>query len=1264
MKTLQKVFYFPLLFLVIISNTLYGFATYTSGVSAATLAAQIQGTGITITNPTITHGSGQQVGIFSNGANGANLEIDEGIILTCSTVDESFTTNSSGGISKTPSGEYNDVDLLAIDSRAHYNPIIFEFDVTLDDNTRLLLVDYQFAADEYNEYVGSKFNDTFGFFISGGDLNQTYNIARVVDNQTYVTINDIDTYLPVTVNNVNNGTAGSQADGTTWNSTNSAFFIDNDKQDGTAPVIVEYDGLTHTLHATLDNLTPGVTYHFKMALSDTGDSAWDSGVFINKISGLREPSICYDYAYKQNGLYLTAGYDASKGPYIDADVTPNDSTLPVDVAMYFRNTKDSEIVASNITLDVIDINTSQATYKSESVYVTEPNSVFQTKIDDVDLNVSDAYVKEIPITSFDAFEYFYTYFSVDPKIKTLSLPIIARITYDLTIPLSLNDSLTVQRSSVIDQDVPICTAGNSEFQPVYGNFNIIEDSLYTDDLNYFYNINTQVTGRDGDLSVVAVDDNTTSNPDLHNLKSITTVVGVDMLDLKAFHDTSASCSENSNSISERVWVVFNNASKTTLDTGSINFNAIARENVALRISSFDDGAGNLLDLETVQSGGETRYNVKNFSSAVQAGECLADIANGTDTVAQWCSNAGSPFASAMTKDELDTCMKCVYGYDTQLVCARDNFAIRPEAFNMHVYDQNISDLTIPKLQLTANHSGITTPTNTRLNLAADYSYALEVNATNHLNNTSSMGYNTELTTITGTSSAYQWAPSDPAFDNTKCNDTNDSNFTTKFVNGTAQIDSSLAQVGDYTLHMVDTAWTQIDSVQQSHHTGSYFLSGADCVLNSNNVAKIGSADSLNGCEISSNHTSSTDTNLVYNDYNVTFHPYTFNITNAFTFGKNDINTTTMLDPNRPFVYMNNLSDEPRMSVHLNATVTAIGKESTTPLSNYVDGCYAKPLNLLVDKTSTTDPDLAYNYSVQNKDSNASALPAFDINTTVNSLNYQSYAGGTLVAPRPQFATTSAFFQQDQNGTIQLEINDNYRRDVNVSVNPEDKQFSSLMVDDNLTLIAADFNASYYAKADLNITQRVLYYYGKTVAPKITVICNKVPCRTGIHSSNDNNIKALITYAVFCDSTVGLCNTNNLPTGATQVGDIRWFSNNFHDFGLPLGTDGQISIDINSTTDGNVTEVIGSGNVKEVSRAISATNYETEVVIEHTGILPYDAGMQMESSPWLIYDEDDANATVNKFTIKFVGNGGWSGKHEDNTTTKTNSAVTTNRRIMW
>ncbi|MDH4944564.1 choice-of-anchor L domain-containing protein [Sulfurimonas sp. C5] len=1214
-------------------------------VTATELANKIQGIGITISNPVITHGNGKQVGIFSNGINGANLELDEGIILTGMNVQESFTTNSTWNTSIQESGTYNDPDLTAIDSGAIYNPVIFEFDVTLDENTRLLLIDYQFASEEYNEYVGSQFNDTFGFFVSGGDLNQTYNIARVVDNQTYVTINNINNYAPVTVNNVNNGSVGAYDDATPQILTNSAYFIDNDGNNngGTSPVLVEYDGLTHTLHATLDNLTPGETYHFKMALADTSDALWDTGVFINKINGLREPSLCYDYSYKQNGIYLTAGFDPVMGPYISADnVTPND---PIQVAMYFKNTQQSEITTSNIKVNVLDINTSQAIYAPQSVYVTDPGSLYETHIDDSTLSVSNSYIQNIPVSSFGAFEYFYTYFSLNPLSSSLNLPIKARIDYDITIPLSLTQSITIPRSSLIDSDIPMCGGGNSAFTPVYGRFNVIENGLYTNDTDYYYNLNTQITGRTGNLSVAAVDANST---DLHDLIPVTTVVGIDILDLNAFHDTAATCSESANSISDRVWVVFDNSSTTPLNTGDVQFNAQAAENAALRIAFFDDGNGSILQLEKVTKNGEVRWNVLNFPDAVKKGDCLADIAQGNDTIAQWCSNAGTNFNSAMTKPELDICMKCVYGYNTNLVCARDNFAIRPEAFLIHIDDQN--QTTNPGIRLTNNLSGVTSPLLTTLNLASGYNYTLDINATNHLNNNASAGYNVFLSTTNGTKATYVWSPP-AAKDVSGCNDTNEHNITIKMANGESyDTDGSIYQVGNYLLHLEDTSWTSVDSIPPAHHSSAHFASGPDCVLNSNYAASTSQFDNLNGCNISSVHTN-PDNNIVYKDISIAFHPYQFDITNTVTVG--DSNKTTA---EQPFIYMANIDSNPTISVHLNSIIQAHGADGAAALSNYVTQCYSEDTAFKISKSSTSSPLLQLRYNLN--DLNATDIKVYDQNGTIAPGNMNKNI--SVVLP-------STYWTKTLNGSLKLRTNINFDRNVSRAINPENINYTRLDINDSAHKFTADLDSNNFADGNRTVNKLVHHYYGKTIAPKVTVLCNGTPCTTGNDASNVHKTQALVYFSIYCNPrdpgivcSPGNTVNNNLPLGSIQTNDIRWWTNPYHDRNIVSGlntpgVDGIV---------GTISEV-NYNNVAETARTlINNFTYETKLQYNGNNGLPYDAVMQMQSSPWLIYNETNAGATTNQFTVEFMGNSDWSGKYEEDSTTDTKIAPSTDRRIMW
>jgi len=1248
---------FYISFTIFFTSSLYGatdcLATATAdckyGVTASELASKIEGVGITITNPRITHGAASQYGTYEDGF-GANLEIDEGIILTGMTVEESFTTNSSWHTSLQPSGTYNDADLIAIDTRAIYNPVVFEFDVTLDENTRLLLIDYQFASDEYNEYVGSQYNDAFGFFISGGDLNQTYNIARVVDNQTYVTIDNIDDYDPVTVNNVNNGSLGFYDNATPEILTNTSYYIDNcnDSEGGTpdcsqttAPILVEYDGLTHILHATLDNLTPGTTYHFKMAIADTADAQWDTGVFVNKINGLREPSICYDYAYKQNDIYLTEGYDSSKGPYINANVTPNNQSLPVELAMYFRNTKDSEIVASNIIFNLIDINTSQASYDRESVWVTEPNSFIRKKVDDSSLTVSDSYVQGIPISSFDAFDYFYIYASINPITSPLKLPINARIDYDLTIPLSANDSITINRSSFIDQDVPICSGGLDTYNPVYGNFNVIENGLiYTNasnELDYLYNINTQVTNRRGNLSVVSVDANTSTNPDLHTLKSISTAVLVDMLDMGSFHFTTASCSEVTNSISNRVMVIFSDQSISPLIPDNITFNSIARRNAAFRISYNVDENGSLIQLETLDKNGEIRYNVLNFPDAVKLGNCATDIANGQDTVAQYCSNAGASFSSAMTRDELNVCMQCVYGISTQLVCSRDNFAIRPEAFVETVYDQNISDLTLPRINLAQDYTGEITISPQPLHVAAGYNYIVEVNATNHVDNNPSRGYNVTFNQDASSPTALlTWAPTTIKTD---CNDTRDQNVTVFFADGHSERNSSLSQVGEYQFQVRDTTWTEIDSIVQAHNAGSYFTRRPDCVVNSTFVAEEplfdGSSrdstariDNLNGCNISSSHTN-VDNNRKYVDLNVTLHPYKFDLTNVIpSIGTNhDANITA-----NSFIYMSDLNDsnDENMSYHLNGTIDAVGADNIIT-SNFTDGCYAEPLEIKLNKQTINLP-VAYQYKLHILDENGTQVreEIKDLNNTPNS----------VAIPDTDFIPSAL-------GSVDTILNLNYEREVNAAINPEKITFNSYNVEcttaANCTF-AADLNITNQStgEKDLNSTT-IKHYYGRTHAPRQRYV--------GDHGD------AFIYYEVFCD-VANDGNKSLLQNGLSSryTDDPRWFVNTAHQ----TARDGQVN------TINQKGYSVGAGSVipsviNTATPTVTTLNYNSA----STRGYPYKATMELNNSNWLIYNKYDINATKNEFEVEFVNSAGnWAGQTETDSTTKSNAAKVTNRRLMW
>lgn len=217
------------------------------------LARAITGPGVTIANPEINC-AGQGYGEFHY--SGTLLGIDDGILLTSGKIANAVGPNNAENTTSQQSTGGSSI-LNAVTGRTTYDACKFEFDVIPAGDT--LRFDFVFGSEEYNEWVGSQYNDVFGFFISGpgiaGDpgIGNDRNIALVPG-----------TDQAVTINNVNNGS-------------NAAFFHDN-----AGGQFIQYDGITRGLSA-VSQVQPCQTYHLKLIVADASDKKYDSGVFIAKV---------------------------------------------------------------------------------------------------------------------------------------------------------------------------------------------------------------------------------------------------------------------------------------------------------------------------------------------------------------------------------------------------------------------------------------------------------------------------------------------------------------------------------------------------------------------------------------------------------------------------------------------------------------------------------------------------------------------------------------------------------------------------------------------------------------------------------------------------------------------------------------------------------------------------------------------------------------------------------------------------------------------
>ncbi len=196
---------------------------------------------------------------------------DRGIILSTGRVVDAAGPNSDTDIGTELEGQTNDPDLSLAGSGDIFDRSGLEFDFIPLQPT--VTFRYVFASEEYCEFVDASFNDLFGFFISGPGLNGPFSDGAV--NVATVP----GTNQPVSINNVNFAT-------------NPSFYLDNEfpsvrdiancggsNSNGPRFDLIEYDGQTVVLTATID-LQTCQTYHIRLLVGDVSDGDLDSAVFL------------------------------------------------------------------------------------------------------------------------------------------------------------------------------------------------------------------------------------------------------------------------------------------------------------------------------------------------------------------------------------------------------------------------------------------------------------------------------------------------------------------------------------------------------------------------------------------------------------------------------------------------------------------------------------------------------------------------------------------------------------------------------------------------------------------------------------------------------------------------------------------------------------------------------------------------------------------------------------------------------------------------
>ncbi|OHD77616.1 MAG: hypothetical protein A2023_04025 [Sulfuricurvum sp. GWF2_44_89] len=973
--------------------------------------------------------------------------------------------------------------------------------------------------------------------------------------------------------------------------------------------------------------------------SGNGDQSTPGAIAFS--SDLYTPSFCYDYGYEQNGLSFTEENSGNMMPYIRGYLS---NTEDINVSLFIKNRENSDVSANNVILDISDINSSQAIYKRNSVSITYPNVFVPISKTDAGwpLSVGDTYINDIPLGNMAGKQYSYTYYTLSPqKDGNISIPIVGTFSYDLVIPLADGTTLTIpSTSSVGGVGLPMCSSDNFSYNIEKGIFSVVDAGLYDTTTNVnnttgkkYYDLTTQVSKRPGNFRIASFDPN---DPNFDLPKAVRTAVAVEMIDVSQFHDTDAACREPSSAITPRVWVNFKN-SATDGNTTQVDFNAQtiqdaldagmvsdtissgvttltnpedffknATPNAAFRVTFNVTNDGNNSLIQTAEGSSSENTQILNFTQLVQdiqhcakPVEIPSNPGSTTSLVAVACGNAGN---QGIDQHNLAICMECLYGYNTQVLCSRDNFAIRPESYTVALRDVNQTNTTVTQ-SFASGYTGVVIPNTGRVSVSSGYDYRYDINATNHKDNTATPGYTRYFATG---GSDYNitliWEPSTPK---SGCNDTESKVQSFNLINGTVTADGNLSQVGEYRLNIIDTTWTAVDwdPLKQGHQTGAHFLSGAECSENSTDVPTQATVVTLNtttlatnnlvGCNISSTHNNTeyptTTDPYKYRDYLLTFFPYKFDLS-GITFGLGRL-PSGITAGGDGFVYMSDISDDDGMNMALRATgnIRAAGYNNAVT-TNYVTDCYAKSLTL----SMTSDNNLTHPQNA------AFQLRFMDYNTTVASpanLIYDSNATNinTTALLMPLTSILDGNFTKETAGSLYTVSRFNYDRTVTQPLNPFEASFRKMNVkclNAADCLMQADLSAVHEPKGERAMDFDVTYVYGRIIPRDVRVFGNV-------------GFTANAWYEVFNTPTLagtGLAPSRNSP---------QWFINALHND--------------NNDGDGNITRIQNNSNATVTTVNMGSAEVNGMETYTFGGIAPtYSGKAHINTDPWLWFGTNALN----------------------------------------
>ena len=224
--------------------------------------------------------------------------------------------------------------------------------------------------------------------------------------------------------------------------------------------------------------------------------------------------------------------------------------------------------------------------------------------------------------------------------------------------------------------------------------------------------------------------------------------------------------------------------------------------------------------------------------------------------------------------------------------------------------------------------------------------------------------------------------------------------------------------------------------------------------------------------------------------------------------------------------------------------------------------------------------------------------------------------------------------QFENGVGQAKVHFNIDRNLSKPTNPI-----------NIKVIDVNTSTSWMSNPgspkEFNgtiIDQNKIFFYGRVHAPDYSAENN----------TTINNAK--IYYEVYCKN----CNKSQYPSlGKESVDGVYWYVNKAQ----------------NNSKDGNITGFPNSLNTTP-SHLLTITqnsisNGVENYTITYTGSsYPFKERIDINASPWFIYNPYDQTATTDSFYVDYSGVGGWAGIGKTGNTVDLNISTRRSKRIEW